>query len=349
MERGEQTPKEAARYRFSICYKGFTSDVPESRHDALAPRLSYFLWGSLPDEPLLDVAAAGRMDDPKVLNRLVPRMLRDPMALELFARFTEQWMRIREPEGTLGPDPVLFPEYGGGADLSGDIRSQPVFFFREVFRENRSLLDFPDPDGTELRRPLITHLDLPLEKKQEGKKPNWMDLPAESGRGGLLGMPAIAALASHPHRTSPVLRGVWILDSILGTPPPPPPPDVPELEAAGQDDHAASMREMLAIHSRDAGCANSHSRIDPLGFALENYDVLGRWREQDRGIAVDATGQLPDGTKLEGPADLKQALLQRKRFFLRNLTRRMLGYALGRGLTLADSCAVQSIVESVEQ
>ena len=320
----------------------------ELRQYALASKLSYFLWGSMPDELLFDIAEAGRMDDPAVLERLVPRMLRDPRALEFFTRFTEQWLRTRELEGGHGPDAKLFPEYAGDAELRGDIRLQPVFFFREVLRENWSLLDFLDSGGTVLTLPLIKHLGLPMEKKQDSKNPNWMDLPESSGRGGLLGMPAIAALTSHPHRTSPVLRGVWILDSILGTPPPPPPPDVPELEESVPGEPAKSVREILASHSRDRACSSCHERIDPLGFALENYDVLGRWRDQQAGAPLDASGRLPDGTRFSGPQELKQVLLERKNFFLRNLAKRMLGYALGRGLTPADACAVESIVENVE-
>ena len=322
---------------------------PELRQYALASRLSYFLWGSMPDELLFDIAAAGRMDDPAVLARLVPRMLRDPRALQFYTRFTEQWLRTRQLETDHGPDPELFPEYADDAELRGDIRLQPVFFVREVLRENRSLLDFLDSSGTILTMPLIKHLGIPLEKKQDGKNPDWMELPKGSGRGGLLSMPAIAALTSHPHRTSPVLRGVWILDSILGTPPPPPPPDVPELDPPDPVDAPKSVREATAAHSRDTACASCHNRIDPLGFALENYDVLGRWRDEDAGAALGASVQLPDGTRVSGPQGLKETLRNRKKLFLRNLARRMLGYSLGRGLEPADACAVETIVQNVER
>ena len=319
------------------------------RQYALASRFSYFLWGSMPDELLMDLAAAGKMDDPSVIERLVPRMLRDDRALEFATRFVEQWLRTRELEVADGPDPGLFPEYASSAELQGDIRLQPVFFFLEVFRENRSLLEFLDSRGTVLTRNLIEHLKLPMKKEQDAKNPNWMELPEVSNRGGLLGMPAIAALASHPHRTSPVLRGVWVLDSILGTPPPPPPPDVPELDVPAAGAPPKTARELLASHSRNPACASCHDRIDPLGLALENYDVVGRWRDEHAGVPVDATGRLPDGTVLAGPPGLKKVLLERKRLFVRNLARRMLGYALGRGLTPADACAVETIVERVER
>ncbi len=300
-----------------------------------------------PDELLLDVAADGRMDDPHVLARLVPRMLRDDRALEFATRFTEQWLRTRGLEGPDSPDPELFPEFASSAELRGDIRLQPVFFFREIFRENRSLLDFLDSDGTILTRGLIEHLGLPMKKEQDGKNPNWMPLPEGVDRGGLLSMPAVAALASHAHRTSPVLRGVWVLDSILGTPPPPPPPDVPELDAPEHARAGRGAREVLAAHSRSPSCAGCHDRIDPLGFALEAYDVLGRWRETDAGGPIDTSGRLPDGTEFDGPGGLKQVLLARKRLFVRNLARRMLGYALGRGLVPADTCATETIVDEV--
>ena len=322
---------------------------PELRQYALASRLSYFLWGGPPDELLFDIAAAGKMDDANVLRRLVPRMLRDDRALEFFTRFVEQWLRTRELSGTHRPDLELFPEYASNEELRSDIRLQPVFFFRQVFREDRSLLDFIDSDGTILTRDLIDHFGLDVEKKERGKNPDWMDLPEGSSRGGLLGMPAVLAVSSHPYRTSPVLRGAWILDSMLGTPPPPPPPNVPPLEERKEGDAPRSVREMLQQHSANPTCATCHERIDPLGFTLENYDVIGRWRDDDGGAPIDAEGVLPDGSAAVGPDGLKAALLERKELFVRNLTKRMLGYALGRGLAPADACAVETIVTRVAE
>ena len=326
-----------------------TADDPVLRQYAIASRFSYFLWGSMPDELLFDVAAAGRMDDPAVLARLVPRMLRDPRSLEFYTRFTQQWLRTRLLETGGGPDAELFPEYAADAELRGDIRLQPVFFVREILRENRPLLDLIDSSGTILTRRLIEHMELDVKKEQDRNNPNWMDLPEGSERGGLLSMPAIAAVTSHPHRTSPVLRGVWILDSLLGTPPPPPPPDVPPLDESDAIATPMTVRERTEAHSSVQRCAGCHERIDPLGFALDVYDVLGRRRDLGGGPASESSVELPDGTSVEGPADLKRSLLSRKPQFLRNLARRMLGYALGRGLTIADECAVASIVESVER
>jgi len=210
-----------------------------------------------------------------------------------------------------------------------------------------NLLDSKHTIGT---RTLGKHfgVDLPV-RQNAAKQPQWVELPEGSRRGGVLGMPAILAVSSYPYRTSPVLRGAWILDSILGTPPPPPPPDVPALEKAHPGDAPKSMRELLSQHRADAACASCHSRIDPLGFALENYDVIGRWREEDEGKPVDTSGELADGTAFQGPDGLKNALLERKDMFVRNLTSKMLGYALGRGLTLEDSCTVDRIVTRLKE
>jgi hypothetical protein len=179
------------------------------------------------------------------------------------------------------------------------------------------------------------------------QQPQRIELPEGSNRGGLLGMAAVLAISSHPQRTSPVLRGKWLLDSILGTPPPPPPPNVPALEE-GPAATAHTLRERLSQHRANPACASCHNRIDPLGFALENYDVIGRWRTEEAGKPIDAKGELPDGTTFEGPDQLKAVLLEKKGLFIRNLTNKVLGYALGRGLTLQDSCTVDSIIAEVE-
>jgi hypothetical protein len=332
--------------RFLFHVEASGSD-PQLRQYALASRFSYFLWGSMPDEFLLDIAAAGKMDDPKVLRQLVPRMLRDPRSLELFTRFVEQWLRTRELDGGHAPDAGLFPEYANDAELRSDIRLQPVFFFQEVFRENLSLLEFLDSDHTILTRTLIKHYA--IETKERGSaNPEWMELPEGSKGGGLLGMPAVHAVSSYPYRTSPVLRGVWILDSILGAPPPPPPPDVPQLEDQRSAEKPKTMRELLSRHRDNVACASCHDRIDPIGYALDNYGVIGHWRADDAGQPIDASGELTDGTRIDGPTGLKQALIDRKELFVRNLTRRILGYAVGRGLTPADACAVETIVDRVK-
>lgn len=315
----------------------------------LASRLSYFLWGSKPDEFLFDVAATGRLHEPHVMRTVIARMLRNDRSLGFAQRFVEQWLRTREIAREHAPDAELFPVYASDEELRSDIRFQPILFFQELLVRDLPLtylLDSPYTIGTSNLEKLFD-LKLPLDPGRR-KQPQWVKLPDNSNRGGLLGMPAVLAVSSYPYRTSPVLRGAWILDSILGTPPPPPPPDVPPLEES-KGSAAKTVRERLEHHRASAACASCHARIDGLGFALENYDVIGRWRTEDAGKPLDTMGELADGTKFHGPAELRQVLLDRKELFLRNLATKMLGYALGRGLTLTDSCAVDSIVAQVRE
>ena len=315
---------------------------------ALASRLSYFLWGSMPDELLFDVAAAGKLHDPAVLGVLTRRMLRHDRALGFAQRFVEQWLGTRALLTDKAPDAKLFPFYAADEELRSDVRLQPVLFFQEVFARDLPLTDFLDSRHTVGTSNLSKLLGFELAVRKDRKKqPQWVELPAGSDRGGLLGMPAVLAVSSHPYRTSPVLRGAFILDALLGEPPPPPPPNVPPLDQPGQALAGASVRERLERHRADPACGSCHSRIDPLGFALENYDVLGRWRDQEGGKPVDNAGELPGGVRFRGPAELKKVLLERKDAFVRNLAAKMLGFALGRGLTLTDSCTVEPIVEHV--
>jgi len=316
---------------------------------SLASRISYFIWGSMPDEFLFDIAAKGKLHDAEVIRQVVPRMLRNDRA-EVFARrFIEQWLHTRDLSGDKAPDAKLFPEYATDEELRGDIRLQPVYFLRELFSKNHSVLNLIDSTHTIGTSNLekLWDVKLPLNANQR-KQPHWVELPPNSNRGGLLGMPAVHAVSSYPYRTSPVLRGAWILETLLGTPPPPPPPDVPALEEAHAGQTPKSLRERLEQHRANPVCASCHSRIDGLGFALENYDVIGRWRAQEGGKPLDTTGELADGTKFEGPAGLKKLLLDRKELFLRNFTSKMLGYALGRGLTVRDSCTVDQIVDKLK-
>ncbi len=317
---------------------------------ALASRLSYFLWGSMPDELLTDIAAEGKLQNPAVLKELTGIMLRNDKSLDFAERFVEQWLHTRELRGDKAPDAKLFPAYSSDEELRSDIRFQPILFFREILLRDMSLLNLLDSKYTIGTSNLAKHLGIKLPLKQTGpKQPQWVELPEGSHRGGLLGMPAVMAVSSYPYRTSPVLRGAFILDAILGTPPPPPPPNVPALEEAHEGAPPKSTRERLAQHRANAACAGCHSRIDPLGFALENFDVIGRWRDEEGGKPVDNSGELIDGTKFRGPDELKKALLDRKDLFIRNLAGKMLGYALGRGLTLTDSCAVDQIVAQLRE
>lgn len=318
---------------------------------ALASRLSYFLWGSMPDSLLLALAESGKLSDPEVLKGQVARLLRNSRSTDFARSFVDQWLRTRDLGQNFKPDAELFPEWGD-PELQGDIKNQPVLFFREIFANNLSVLDLIDSKWTIATRKLQKVLygtNIKPARPNNQEQPQRIELPEGSRRGGLLGMPAVLAVSSHPHRTSPVLRGKWLLESMLGTPPPPPPPNVPKLEEPKSGATPATLRERLAQHRADPACASCHARIDPLGFALENYDVLGRWRSEEGGLPIDAKAQLPDGTAFEGADQLRSILMQRKELFVRNLTTKILGYALGRGLTIRDSCTVDSIVAELER
>ena len=316
---------------------------------ALASRLSYFLWGSMPDELLTDLAAKGKLQDPEVLKQLVKIMLRNDRSMGFAERFTEQWLHTRDLGGDKAPDAKLFADLAKDEDLRSDIRYQPIMFFREVFLQNLSLAYFLDSKHTIGTRKLERHFGLKLAlRPNQTSQPHWVPLPENSNRGGLLGMPAVLSVSSYPYRTSPVLRGAWILESMLGTPPPPPPANVPALEEHREGTAPKTVRERLAQHRNDPVCASCHNRIDPFGFALENYDVTGKWRAEEGGKAIDASAELLDGTKFAGPEGLRQVLLERKDLFVRHLTNKLLGYALGRGLTLQDSCTVDAIVAKLK-
>ncbi len=318
---------------------------------SMASRLSYFLWNSTPDGLLLALAETGKLNDPEVLQGQVARMLRNQKSFDFARSFVDQWLRIRDLGQAFQPDPKLFPEWND-SELQGDIKNQPVLFFREILANDLSILDLLDSNWTIATKKLQKVLygtSIKPSRPDNQEQPQRIELPEGSHRGGLLGMSAVLAVSSHPHRTSPVLRGKWLLEAILGTPPPPPPPNVPKLDDVKSGDAPATLRERLAQHREDPACAGCHSRIDPLGFALENYDVLGRWRTEDAGKPIDASGKLPDGTVFEGPDQLKAVLMRKKDLFVRNFVSKVLGYALGRGLTLQDSCTVDSIVAEVER
>lgn len=317
---------------------------------AFATRLSYFLWGTMPDNILFDTAAEGRLQEPKVLEWQIARMLRHPKAIDFVESFTEQWLGTRDLGKSFKPDAKLFPTYAADDEIRSDIRYQPIMFFRELLVKDLSLLNLIDSDFTFTTRKLQKHygVNLPMDRQGNAGMPQLTKLPEGNDRGGILGMAAVLAISSHPHRTSPVLRGKWVLDALLGTPPPPAPPNVPELK---EHDAAApkTLRETLSQHRADPVCASCHNRIDPIGFALENYDVLGRWRNEDAGQPLDTSAELPDGTKFNGPKELKKILMDRKDLLIHRVTSKMLGYALGRGLTLNDSCTVDEIVAELKK
>lgn len=312
---------------------------------ALASRLSYFLWGSMPDDTLFSLAARGRLSDPAILREQTIRMLKDQKSRDFAETFVEQWLGTRELGRDIKPDAKLYPAFYD-AEIQSGMRYEPILFFQELLTENLSLLSLLDSDFTFLTNKLQKHYGIALEEKLR-QQPKRVTLPPGTHRGGLLSMAAVLAVSSYPNRTSPVLRGKWILDAILGTPSPPPPPNVPELPEH-QGDSPTTLRARLTLHRQNPTCASCHNRLDPLGFALENYDVLGKWRTTDAGLPLDTVGELPDGTRFAGPEELKKTLLARKDLFIRNLTTKLLGYALGRGLGREDACAVDQIVSSLK-
>lgn len=313
---------------------------------ALASRLSYFLWETTPDKTLLDLASEGKLQETSVLNEQVDRMLKDVKAREFAEHFVEQWLGTRELGRDIKPDPKLFADYYD-AELQAAIKYEPVLFFQEILSQNHSLLALLDSNFTILTAKLARHYGLPrLGLNQQPKRATLIE---DSHRGGLLGMAAVLAVSSYPNRTSPVLRGKWVLEAILGTPPPPPPPNVPTLKENHPGAPELTLRERLTQHRADPSCAVCHNRIDPIGFGLENYDVLGRWRTEESGKTLDVRGELPNGAIFKGPEQLKEILLSQKDLFLRNLTNKMLGYALGRSLTLNDQCTVDRILGALSQ
>jgi hypothetical protein len=336
------------KFLFHLEPQNNTGEIRPLEPYALASRLSYFLWGTMPDPLLTDLAAQNRLNEPGTLKALTHRMLQDERSTVFAERFVGQWLRTQELGANKIPDAKMFPGYSN-EELRSDIGYQPVLFFRELMAEDLSLLNLIDSKYTVLTSKLAQHYKEPPVGKKPDQQPQWLELQPNSQRGGLLGMAAVLAVSSYPHRTSPVLRGAWVLESMLGTPPPPPPPNVPALPEDHTGAQPTSVRARLEQHRANPACAGCHSRIDPLGFALENFDALGGWRTEDGGKPVDTASELADGTKLGSPADLKDYLLDRKDLVVRNLTNKMLGYALGRALTPMDSCIVDDIMKQVKQ
>lgn len=322
---------------------------PEPRllgHYEIATRLSYFLWASTPDERLMRLAAEGRLNETDTLREEAARMLKDRKTRESVESFVEQWLGTRELGRSIQPE-ASTRRGGYSSELEWALKQEPVLFMQHILAENRPVLDLIDADYTFLDSKLARHYNVRPQGVSLNQQLVRVDLPEGSRRGGLLGMGGVLAVSSLPHRTSPVLRGKWVREALLGSPPPPPPPDVPELDEERGSASGKTIRELLAEHRRSAVCASCHNAIDPIGFGLENYDMLGRWRDEDGGQPIDAQGELPDGTTFDGPQELKRVLLSRKDDFVRHLTRKLLGYALGRGLTIEDEVTIEQIVEKV--
>lgn len=303
----------------------------------LASRLSFFLWSSIPDEELLALAERGTLGNDQVFQAQVERMLADPRSEALVTNFAGQWLTLRNA-AAVRPDEDEFPDFGEA--LRQAFRRETELLFTSILREDRSTLDLLAADYTYVNERLAQHYGIPNVRGSHFRRVALND----SRRGGLLGHGSILTVTSYANRTSPVNRGKWVLENILGNPPPPPPPDVPELETA-EGGEALSMREAMAQHRANPVCASCHRVMDPLGLSLENFDAIGRWRDKsDTKQAIDSSGELPDGTAFNGPSGLKDALLAHPDRFVTTVAEKIMIYALGRGVEYYDAPAVRAVV-----
>jgi hypothetical protein len=307
----------------------------------LASRLSFFIWSSIPDDELLDLAARGELSKPEILDQQVRRMLADERARSLAGNFAGQWLHLRNLD-SITPDLRLFPDFDD--NLRQAFRQETELLFESVLREDRSVLDLLKSDYTFLNERLAKHYGIP---HVYGTRFRRVAIAKDSQRGGLLRHGSILTVTSYATRTSPVIRGKWILENLLGTPPPPPPENVPALK----DNTVSSMlsvRERLSQHRADAACASCHNIMDPVGFSLENFDAVGRWRTVEEGKPIDAAGGLPDGSTFDGVDGLEQALLKHPELFVGTMTEKLLTFALGRGVEPFDGPAIREIVRDAK-
>ncbi len=310
----------------------------------LASRLSYFLWGGPPDEELVRVAADGRLSDDTELRRQTARMLDDARSDALGTRFAAQWLRLQDLD-KIHPDALAFPDFH--AQLAESMKRETELFFVDLVEENRSLFEILTADYTFVDERLARHYGFTGVDGDHFRRVAYPD----GTRRGLLGQGSILTLTSHANRTSPVLRGKWVMEVLLGSPPPPPPPDVPAFEDTGEaeDGRFLTVRERMEMHRANPTCNACHRMMDPIGLALENFDVTGAWRIRDAGAPVDVSGEMYDGTPLTGAADLRQALLRRPDSLVRTFTENLLAYALGRRIEAYDMPAVRAIARGAEK
>jgi len=284
----------------------------------------------------MTLAAQGKLRNPDTLATEAKRMLADPKSQALADNFAEQWLNLRKLD-IFHPEPEQFPTYN--EVLKDSMKAETKTFFKYIALQNRSVLEFLSSDYAFVNAPLAAHYGI------SGVTGNELRRVALTGtqRGGILSQASVLAITSNPTRTSPVKRGKWILENVLGTPPPPPPPGVGDLGDDKQVLSAKNLREKMELHRKKPDCFSCHSRMDPLGFSLENYDAVGRWRKTEAGAPIDNSGVLPDGQKFQGPAELKKILLQKKDQFTHTLADRLMTYALGRGMDPSDRCVLDDI------
>jgi hypothetical protein len=299
----------------------------------LASRLSFFLWSSIPDEELLDAAIAGTLHEPAVLERQTRRMLADPKADALVSSFGGQWLFLRELKNAR-------PETSGFSEnLRQAFRRETEMLLASIMREDRSVLDLLDADYTFVDETLARHYGIPNVRGSRFRR-----VPvASDARRGLIGHGSFLLVTSVANRTSPVSRGKWVLENLMGVPPPLPPPNVPSIDESPEAAKASSLRQKLEVHRGNPACSACHRIMDPIGFTLENFDLVGRWRTTDGGVPIDATSQLFDGTPLDGPASLRRALLDRSTVFVRTMTEKLMVYGTGRALKYDDMPVVRKI------
>ncbi len=302
----------------------------------LASRLSFFLWSSIPDEELLNAATAGKLRNPAVLDHEIERMLADSRSSSLIDGFASHWLGL--PKAAMQkPDPQVFPDFD--ENLRAAMLEETRLFLESQLSGDHSILELLNAGYSFVNERLARHYQIPGVHGTQFRKVTFED----GRRGGLLGQASILMITSYPNRTSPVLRGKWVLDNLLGTPPPPPPPNIPALKENSETGKSASMRQLMEEHRNNPACSGCHSRMDPIGFSLENFDGTGKWRVRDSGVPIDASGVLPDGTKIDGAADLKKALLAHPDQFVQTFTEKLLTYALGREVEYYDLPSVRGI------
>jgi cytochrome c551/c552 len=319
---------------------GAGSSAHSVRGIELASRLSFFLWSSIPDDELLNLG--DRLCNPEILKQQVARMLDDPKSSALVSNFAGQWLFIRNL-ATVRPDPAIFADFD--ESLRWSMQRETELFFESVIRENRSALDLLTANYTFLNERLAKHYGIPDIYGSQFRRVALTD----PNRGGLLGQASLLTVTSPPNRTSVVQRGKWVLENLLGAPPPPPPPDVPSLDATTSANHSLTLRAALEQHRASPSCSGCHAVMDPIGFALENYNGIGQWRTKDGASEIDASGKLPDGTAFVGPSGLKKAMTTSKREeFAATVVEKLLTYALGRGLEYYDQPTVRSILRQTE-
>ena len=327
--RVEQDPEKAGAYPIS--------------NFELASRLSFFLWSSIPDQELLNAAYLEDLHDSKVLEREVSRMLQSPKARRMGEQFAIQWLELSKlKDPSFRPDPEMYPEYR--PSLNALMLKEVELFFNHVLLESQNLLDLIDSKYSFLNEELAEHYEIPGVEGEDLQKVSF----ASNQRGGVLGMAAVLTATSLPTRTSPVLRGKWVLEQLLGTPPPPPPPNVPELEASHDSSESIlSLRALLEKHRADPACQGCHQAMDPIGLGLENFDALGRWRTAYGEIPIDPSGVMKSGETFNGPGEMRTILLNQKALFAKNFSHEMLSYALGRSIKFKDSPTVAHLQQSL--